>query len=50
MRQEPYYTLLIKLQSYQQENPNIIFIELKVNILILESVNDKREFNSRISQ
>ena len=43
MRQEPYNTLLIKLQNYQKENPNRMFIGLKETIEILESGNDNRE-------
>ena len=43
MRQEPYNTLLIKLQNYQQENPNRMFIGIKETIDVLESGNDNRE-------
>ena len=43
MRQEPHNTLLIKLQNYQQENPNRMFIGLKETFEILESGNDNRE-------
>ena len=43
MRQEPYSTLLIKLQNYQQENPNRMFIGVKETIEILETGNDNRE-------
>ena len=43
MRQEPYDTLLIKLQNYQLENPNRMFIGMKETIEILESGNDNRE-------
>ena len=43
MRQEPYSTLLIKLQNYQQENPNRMFIGIKETVEILESGNDNRE-------
>ena len=43
MRQEPYNTLLIKLQNYQQENPNRMFIGMKETVEILESGNDNRE-------
>ena len=43
MRQEPHNTLLIKLQNYQQENPNRMFIGLKETVEILESGNDNRE-------
>ena len=43
MRQEPYNTLLIKLQNYQRENPNRMFLGLKETIDILETGNDNRE-------
>ena len=43
MRQEPYNTQLIKLQSYQCENPNRMFIGLKETIEILQTGNDNRE-------
>ena len=43
MRQEPYDTLLVELQNYQQENPNRMFIGIKNTIEILESGNDNRE-------
>ena len=43
MRQEPYNTLLIKLQNYQQENPNRMFIGIKETVEILQSGNDNRE-------
>ena len=43
MRQEPYNTLLIKLQNYQQENPNRMFNGLKEIIEILSTGNDNRE-------
>ena len=43
MRQEPYNTLLIKLQNYHQENPNRMFIGMKETVEILETGNDNRE-------
>ena len=43
MRQEPYNALLIKLQNYQQENPNRMFVGIKETADILESGNDNRE-------
>ena len=43
MRQEPYNTLLIKLQNYQQENPNRMFIGIKETVDILQNGNDNRE-------
>ena len=43
MRQEPYNSLLIKLQNYQQENPNRMFIGIKELADILDSGNDNRE-------
>ena len=43
MRQEPYSDLLIKLQNYQQENPNRMFIGIVESINLLESSKDPRE-------
>ena len=43
MRQEPYDTLLIKLQNYQLENANRMFIGVKETVEILETGNDNRE-------
>ena len=43
MRQEPYTSLLIKLQNYNQENPNRMFIGLEETIDILQNGNDNRE-------
>ena len=43
MRQEPYNTLLVELQNYQQENPNRMFIGIQKTVEILESGNDNRE-------
>ena len=43
MRQEPYNALLIKLQNYQLENPNRMFIGIKETAEILDSGNDNRE-------
>ena len=43
MRQEPYSDLLIKLQNYQQENPNRMFIGIVESINLLECSKDPRE-------
>ena len=43
MRQEPYSDLLIKLQSYHQENPNRMFIGIYESISILGNSKDPRE-------
>ena len=43
MRQEPYSDLLIKLQNYQQENPNRMFIGVNESISLLEKSKDPRE-------
>ena len=43
MRQEPYTDLLIKLQNYQQENPNRMFIGINESIHLLENSKDPRE-------
>ena len=43
MRQEPYNTLLIKLQNYQQENPNRMFIGILETSYVLKGGNDNRE-------
>ena len=43
MRQEPYSNLLIKLQNYQQENPNRMFIGIMESINLLENSKDPRE-------
>ena len=43
MRQEPFDTLLVKLQNYQLENANRMFIGVKETVEILESGNDNRE-------
>ena len=43
MRQEPYSDLLIKLQNYQQENPNRMFIGINESISLLENSKDPRE-------
>jgi hypothetical protein len=42
MRQEPYSDLLIKLQNYQQENPNRMFIGIVESINLLECSKDPR--------
>ena len=43
MRQEPYSDLLVKLQNYQQENPNRMFIGVYESISLLEKSKDPRE-------
>ena len=43
MRQEPFGTLLIKLQNEQQENPNRMFIGINETVDIIENGNDNRE-------
>ena len=43
MRQEPYDTLLVKLQNYQLENSNRMFIGVKETVDILETGNDNIE-------
>ena len=43
MREEPYSDLLIKLQNYQQENPNRMFIGIFESINLLEKSKDPRE-------
>ena len=43
MREEPFGTLLIKLQNGQQENPNRMFIGINETADILEAGNDNRE-------
>ena len=43
MRQEPYSDLLIKLQNYQQENPNRMFIGIVESVNVLEKSKDSRE-------
>jgi len=43
MRQEPYNILLIKLQNYQQENPNRMFIGILETSDVLKGGNDNRE-------
>ena len=52
MRQEPYSDLMIKLQNYQQENPNRMFSDIEESLKTLETGKDSREiipeFFSRI--
>ena len=43
MRQQPYSNLMIKLQNYQQETPNRMFIGINDTISVLESGKDPRE-------
>ena len=43
MREEPYNTLLVKLQSYKNENPNRMFFDLNEILRILTSGCDNRE-------
>ena len=43
MRQEPFTTLLIKLQGYKQEHPDRMFYSIIDTLLILESGHDNRE-------
>ena len=43
MREEPYTTLLIKLQGYKQENPDRMFFSLSDTLFVLEAGSDNRE-------
>ena len=43
MRQQPYSNLMIKLQNYQQENPNRMFTGISEALSILENGKDPRE-------
>ena len=43
MREEPYTTLLIKLQGYKLENPDRMFFSLVDTLLVLECGVDNRE-------
>ena len=43
MRNEPFSTLLVKLQNYTQENPNRMFLSIQNCVLTLDSGNDNRE-------
>ena len=43
MRNEPFSTLLVKLQNYSQENANRMFQSIQNCILTLDSGNDNRE-------
>ena len=43
MREDPYSNLLIKLQNYQQENPNRMFLGILETITLLENSKDPRE-------
>ena len=43
MREEPFTSLLIKLQGYKHENPDRMFFSLSDTLYVLESGNDNRE-------
>ena len=43
MREEPFTTLLIKLQGNKQENPDRMFFSLSDTLFVLESGSDNRE-------
>ena len=43
MREEPYTTLLEKLQGYKQENPDRMFFSLFDTLFVLETGSDNRE-------
>ena len=43
MREEPYTTLLVKLQGYKQENPDRMFFSLSDTLFVLEAGTDNRE-------
>ena len=43
MREEPYTTLLVKLQGYKQENPDRMFFSLFDTLFVLETGSDNRE-------
>ena len=43
MREEPFTTLLIKLQGYKHENPNRMFFSLGDTLFVLETGCDNRE-------
>jgi hypothetical protein len=46
MRNEPFSTLLVKLQNYTQETPNRMFNDIQETVLTLDSGNDNRELIS----
>ena len=43
MREEPYTSLLVKLQGYKQENPDRMFFSLIDTLFVLECGSDNRE-------
>ena len=43
MREEPFTTLLVKLQGYKQENPDRMFFSLIDTLFVLETGSDNRE-------
>ena len=43
MREEPFTTLLVKLQGYKQENPDRMFFSLDDTLFVLETGSDNRE-------
>ena len=43
MRQQPFGNLMIKLQNYQEENPNRMFLSIADSIFTLQSTKDSRE-------
>ena len=43
MRQQPFSNLLIKLQNYQTENPNRMFLSIADSIATLQTTKDSRE-------
>ena len=43
MREEPFTTLLVKLQGYKQENPDRMFYSIKEVLYVLNSGHDNRE-------
>ena len=43
MREEPYTSLLVKLQGYKQENPDRMFFCLIDTLFVLECGSDNRE-------
>ena len=43
MRQQPFSNLMIKLQNYQQENPNRMFLCLAITNYTLQETKDSRE-------
>ena len=43
MREEPFNTLLVKLQGYKQENPDRMFYSLEEVLYVLNTGHDNRE-------